>query len=479
MKNKILTKLITYFSFTLILFSIIIGSIFMTLFKNHTLDMHKLDLEKRGSNIANTLSELMDNAQSNNAMHGSNKMGFGLYIKLLDDIAMTDVWIVDSNLQLLTSGHMGNRNYSYKDLPPDAEVVVNEVFKGKTNFSEGFSTLLNAPTITLGIPIILKNNIIGALLLHSPIEGIDEGVKSGFIILGISIFIAFVFSVLLSIILATSFIRPLKKMKKTAVELSLGNYDSKTNINLNDEIGELANAIDILSNKLDTASKESEKLQNLRRDFIANISHELRTPVTVIRGSLEALLDEVINEPEQIKNYHQQILKESLFLERLINDLLDLSKLQNIDFKINIQEVNLVDILNDIWRSGKNIAISKNININLELDKEIYMIRGDYGRLRQMFLIIIDNAIKFSNNNSLVVINLNHKTVSIKNQGLGISPDDLPYIFDRFYKVKSETNKQGTGLGLPIAKEIANRHNITVEVSSIEKGETEFIFIFP
>ena len=360
----------------------------------------------------------------------------------------------------------------------DGTYDVKEVFKGNTTFSEGFSTLLKTPTLTVGTPIRSGNKIIGALLLHSKIEGMNEGISQGFKILSISILVALVLSILLSIALAINFTKPLKRMRYSAIQLANGDYTVKTNIKQKDEIGELASTIDVLSEQLEIASNESKKLLKLRQDFVANISHELRTPVTVIRGSLEALCDGIITDPEQIKNYNYQMLNESIFLQRLVNDLLDLSRLQNIDFKIEKQELNLLDVIDDIVRSTKNIAKLKNITIVQEQDNPVFIITGDYGRLRQMFLTILDNAIKFSPKEEIIKISLKDKIVSIKDNGIGISKDDLPYIFDRFYKIKSEENKNGTGLGLAIAKQIAERHNITLSVSSKENEFTEFRFKF-
>lgn len=481
MKNKIAFKLIMYFSFTLVLFSIIIGIIFMILFKNYTLNIHKSDLEKRAVTIASTLTDFMNVSEGNTmrgGMMGGMQNGYGSYIRMLDTIAMADVWIVDENLQLITIGHMANQQYNYNDLPKDAEIVVDNVFKGNTTFSEGFSALLNTSTLTIGTPIKSGDNVIGALLLHSPVEGMNDAISQGFKILAISTLFALVLSIVLSVMLAVSFASPLKKMKNTALQLSDGDYTAKTKVSQNDEIGELANTMDILSDRLFVASKESENLQKLRRDFVANISHELRTPVTVIRGSLEALCDEVVNDPEQVKAYHQQMLNESKFLQRLVNDLLDLSKLQNTDFKIEMQELNLCDVINDVVRSAGNIKKSKSVEIKYELDTEICTIIGDYGRLRQMLMIIVDNAIKFSMDHSVVEIKLKDKEVFIKDYGIGIASEDLPYIFDRFYKVQSETNKEGTGLGLAIAKQISDRHNIVLSVSSIPNKGTEFKFKF-
>ncbi|MBK5262808.1 MAG: HAMP domain-containing protein, partial [Peptostreptococcaceae bacterium] len=395
-----------------------------------------------------------------------------------DEIAMADVWIVDENLNLITSSQNGNQQYNYAELPENADAVVKEVFQGETNFSEGFSDLLNAPTLTIGMPIITDGKIVGALLLHSPMEGMNGAITRGIKILLISLSVALVISLILSFLLAYSFTKPLKKMRGSAVRLADGDFSARTNVSQSDEIGELAAAIDILSEKLNFANMESQRLDALRRDFIANISHELRTPVTVIRGSLEALNDKVITDPQQVELYYEQMLGESIFLQRLVNDLLDLSRLQNTDFNIEMHELSLCEILTDIVRSGQQIANQKNIEIKLEKDSIDFNIIGDYDRLRQMFMIIIDNAIKFSPENDTVTVTLKGNKVAISDNGPGIEPEDLSYIFDRFYKVKSEDNKNGTGLGLAISKQIADRHNIRIEVESTKNQGTTFTFIF-
>ena len=479
MKNKIAFKLTLYFSAALLLFALIIGSVFMTLFKSHTMSLHKTDLAKRAITMADTLSEFMNNTNSRMGVPGAGQgKGYGAYLRFLDQIAMTDVWIVDENLEVLTSRKTSNNQYSYTDLPPDAERVVKEVFKGNTTFSEGFSNLLQTPTLTVGTPIKSETKVMGALLLHAPVDGMNKAVAQGFGILTISIFSALVLAILLSILLAISFTQPLKKMKSSALRLAGGDYSAKTGVQQNDEIGELASAIDILSHQLDLASRESEQLLKLRQDFVANISHELRTPVTVIRGSLEALCDEIITQPEQVKSYHQQMLNESLFLQRLVNDLLDLSRLQNTDFKIELQELSLCDVLNDVIRSARHMAQLKNVEIRQEQDTTTCLIEGDYGRLRQMFLIILDNAIKFSPEHGIVTLSQCDRRVSIRDHGIGIAEKDLPYIFDRFYKVKSAENKNGTGLGLAIAKQIADRHNVNISIISSQDQGTEFQFEF-
>ena len=484
MKNRIALRLILYFSSALVLFSVVIGTVFILLFRNQVMRQYEDDLKTRAASIADTLSDYMSTAESNEMGSGRGMgmggglAGYSVYLRFIDDIAMTDVWLVDEDLQLITGGQASGTDYNYSDLPQDAETVVGDVFGGETVVSESFSGFLNTPTITVGTPILVDGEIIGAVLLHSPVEITKSTTDQGVSLLLISIVAALVLSVVLSAFLALSFTKPLNRMKKTALLLAGGHYDVKTDVRQHDEIGELASAIDVLSDRLDEARREHDRLEQLRRDFTANVSHELRTPVTVIRGSLEALCDEVVTDQDQIRHYHRQMLSESIHLQRLVSDLLDLSRLQNADFKMETQELNLCDVLKDAVQGAASLAKDKPVDIRLDLDRSLFTYTGDFGRLRQMFLTILDNAVKFSPENGVVNVSLQDRTVTVSDQGPGIAPEDLPYLFDRFYKVRSEDNQSGSGLGLAIAKQIADRHGITITVMNRESAGSVFRFDF-
>ncbi len=474
-KSKITAKLSLYFAIALLIFAIIIASLFLILFRRNTLNIHRDELENRANDIAQTIPTYLDR-------NSGGMGGFSRYLTMVNDIAGTDVWVVDRDLNLVTGGtghgHM-MKGYSYRDLPPNAEELIDEVFKGKTDFSEDFSNLLSELTLTVGAPIYnSSDDIIGAVLLHSPVEGTNEAISQGIIILSISILLALIVTFLLSVILSRSFTRPLSIMKETALDLSNGEYSSKTNIRQDDEIGELATTIDLLAERLDKASQESEKLEIMRNEFIANVSHELKTPVTVMRGSLEALVDKVISDPVKIENYHIQMLNESKYLQRLVEDLLEISKLQSLEFVIEKSEISIYDLLDDLKRSAEHLAKEKEVKILVSKNTEDFKIMGDYGRIRQMIMIILDNAIKFSPKNETVKIVAENRTLYIEDNGIGISAEDLPYIFDRFYKSRSEQNKTGTGLGLAIAKNIAKRHSIKLSAKSKDTEGTKFIFSF-
>lgn len=473
LKNKITFKLAGYFALALLVFSLIVGGVFVVLFRRHTVQLHKNDLEQRAVAIADTLSGFQGGGKRGR-MQGGQHGGFGAYMNFLDDIAMTDVWVIDEDLELLTTAHSMHDDMTYAGLPPNAEAVVAQVFEGNTAFSEDFSDVLSVPTLTVGTPIRVGGAVVGVVLLHSPVNGTNEAVAQGLATLGISMAAALLVVALLCMALSLTFTKPLNKMKNTALLLIQGDYTAKNKIRQHDEIGQLADTMDVLADRLSEANLQSQKLDQLRRDFVANISHELRTPVTVMRGSLEALVDGVVCDPAQVREYHRQMLEEALFLQRLVGDLLDLSRLQNTDFVIEMSEINLSGVTDDAVRSMSRIAAQKDVTLAVRREGTPAVMQGDYGRLRQLVLILLDNAVKFSPEHGEVEVVLTESCLSVRDFGGGIAPDDLPYIFDRFYKSRSEQNKTGTGLGLAIAKQIAGRHQLLLLAENATDGGARF-----
>jgi len=483
MKNKILFRLITYFVTTFLVFSLIIGIVFSTFFARHNLNVHKVELEKRAVNVAGTLSEMLEGATDGQARQGT---GYGAYRRFIEDISLNEVWVVDRGLNPISCGseHHDNTDHTelWKELPDWTINAVIRAIDEKRLISESSNTLSQAPVIITAMPIIMDDgNVLGAaLLLSHHVSDVAEITRSGVMILILSMGAAVIISVFIAVILSSRFTKPLGMMKATALRISGGDYSVKTGVKQPDEIGELAAVIDDMAGRLEASLQEQIKFDNMRRDFIANISHELRTPVTVIRGSLEAICDEVVSDPAKIDEYHNQMFSESVYLERLVSDLLDLARLQNPDFSIEFSDLDLKDVMEDVIRGMKRIAEPKNVNLIFDCTGRDFSAIGDYSRLRQMLIIIIDNAIKFSPDGKTVDIILSEtesgKCIIIRDEGCGISPDDLPFVFERFYKQRSEENKTGTGLGLAIAKQIADRHGISIKITSNQGEGTEFAF---
>lgn len=558
-KNKIFIKLLSYFGLSLLLFSIVIGSIFGYIYIQNTVSLHKKDLVERAYKISTTLSKMwfedgnenLENkdrkppsketssekpvrrekpkivgningkAFENNVIENirknetekrpeeknskklldekhfhrhrivdekDNNVKIFRSMRMIEDIAMGEVWIVDAKTGNIVQGrNEKGQSFSYLKLPPNAEETIKKAISGETTTTENFNDYLNENSITVAVPIKNGETIEGVVLLHSPVKYMSSALKSGIYTLVFSILAALILAGISAVWLSISFTKPLNKIRNTTTELAKGNYEVTTQVNQNDEIGELAKSIDKLALQLDKSSKESERFEKMRQNFIANISHELRTPITVIRGSIEAICDGIIKDSEQLKDYNEQILSDSIHLQRLVNDLIDLTKLQNTDFSIDKITINLFEIINDAVRSMKQISTKKGVKINFSsenaIEEDRYLFVGDYQRIRQMIIIVLDNAIKFSNENQEVDILLkkenNKYELKICDSGRGIDSKNIGEIFNRYHKSNTEENKNGMGLGLAIAKEIAMRHNIEIMVESEPYIKTVFTFLIP
>lgn len=497
MKNKLTRKLILYFSFTLLLFSLVIGIAFSTLFSKQTVTIHTEEMTRRATVIADTLRDYFTeqediNEESSSSRHGmmgsgsSMKMGMGYssFLKFMDQLALDDIWIVDENADTITVGH-GMHNKEYNELPDNAQDVIKKVYTGKTETSDAFSNLIGKPTVTVGAPIKDANGtVLAVVLLHSAISSVHKEENQGYLLLFISILIAWIIGLLLSILLSKKFIAPINKMGSFTEQLVVENYDEFLDIDRKDEMGQLGEKLTILKNRLAEAKFQRENRKQAQKNFLSTISHELRTPVTVIRGSLESLNDGLINQPEKIKQYHQQLLTESIVLEGLVNDLLELSRLENPEFSITMEPVSINDILSDSIRSLRLKTAEKHQQLQLKnLTEQPVIINGDYGRIRQLFVILIENALKFSPREATItirtVIEVNQLIISIHNPGSYIAPNEQKEIFQRFHQAHSKEQLNGTGLGLAIAKEIAERHHFSLNVSSDKNTGTTFYIKIP
>lgn len=508
MKNKIALKLTLYFSAVLVVFALIIGGVFYQFFKEHTVEIKKQEMRVRAEKIADVLSDNMSRMEQR---HGAG-IANSKFITYLDNVTQEFVWVVDSERNLTVNKERMRRAHNpkmhhrssffgvgdmpepprfsgppktpkeaYNRMPPQVKEKVERCFQGQGFVLEEYNPMLDGIMLTVGQPVYGENGQIKAvLMLHSPVEGLREAVWEGLRILLVSLLVAAVLGMLLAVLFSWRFTKPLNIMKNIAERLAERDYSARSNISQQDEIGELARTLDELAGRLQLADEESQKLEKLRREFIANISHELRTPVTVIRGSLEALRDGVVTEQEDVQEFHEQMYKESLFLQRLINDLLDLSRLQNTDFPIEKAPLNMVDVIHDAVRSSRQLGAEKRLQITSSVDEDCYMLNGDYGRLRQMLMVFLHNSIKFSPEGGELRLELEGNRLKIIDHGCGIKPEDVPHAFDRFYKARNEHNKSGSGLGLAIAKQIAQRHDMELELTSkVGEGTTITVVLPP
>lgn len=497
MKNKIAFRLTLYFAGVLVVFALLIGTVFHQVFKRNIVESKRNEMLMRANKIAEVIGDNMTMLEKRfgSAIAGSR------FISYLDRVTQENVWVVDSDRNLsmnfdenrgrVHEGRGGtgrtprviprDPREAYLKLPEHIREQVEEAFKGRHFAVEDYNFFLDGIMLTVGTPVYdERRNIKAVVLLHSPVEGLHDAAWAALRVLGISLVGALVLAFALSIVLSWRFTEPLNKMKRIAERLAERDYPTRgSSIVQDDEIGELAKTLDLLAERLQLADQESRKLENLRREFIANISHELRTPVTVIRGSLEALRDGVVTGKEEVAEFYEQMHRESVFLQRLINDLLELSRLQNADFPMDRELLDICDVINNAVRSGRQLALAKKISVTFTSDSETYVIKGDYMRLRQMLMVFLDNAVKFSPEGGNVDITLSGGELLITDHGCGMEAEAALHACERFYKVRNEQNKSGSGLGLAIAKQIADRHDIKLEIRSVPGSGTSICLTLP
>ncbi|WP_102274298.1 two-component system histidine kinase PnpS [Cytobacillus massiliigabonensis] len=227
---------------------------------------------------------------------------------------------------------------------------------------------------------------------------------------------------------------------------------------------------------------ELKKLEQVRKDFVANVSHELKTPITSIKGFSETLLDGAMEDKEALEAFLNIILQESDRLQSLIQDLLDLSKMEQLGFHLSIQQYNLKTTLEEVLAILNKKADEKEIKLQFEADRESILIEGDADRLKQVFLNLVSNAISYTPNGGQVFLRISESAakifVEVKDTGIGMEESEVPRIFERFYRVDKarSRNSGGTGLGLAIVKHIVEAHKGNISVTSeVGKGTTFLI----
>ncbi|MFP7472079.1 ATP-binding protein [Niallia taxi] len=229
---------------------------------------------------------------------------------------------------------------------------------------------------------------------------------------------------------------------------------------------------------------EERKLDKLRNDFIANVSHELRTPISMLQGYSEAIVDNIAQSEEEKQEMAKIIYDESLRMGRLVNELLDLARMEAGHLELFLDEVEMTSFFHRVARKFNAIAKEKNIEITMDIQEDMTPFVMDVDKIEQVVTNIIDNCIRHTKDNGTVKINAKSDNVGIyleiEDNGAGIKEEDLPYIFERFYKAdKARTRgSAGTGLGLAIAKNIVEAHNGHISVTSkYGHGTTFFIFL--
>lgn len=496
------TKLFYTYAAVILVILLSFGVGISYLIREHMYDVKQKELKRHAGEIAHAIAVVSDEG----ALDNDSTME---YLAGVDKLLNIRAWVIDKDRKLV---YLSPRTIAYSDKKPAEDGTIKEfkarsmadrkkfvagqlqnpdsefnkmiapVYDGQIVTREFMHPVYNEQVLFVCYPIQSQGKVMGIVLISSAVSGMQDFLDD----VHLYIVLTLLGAILLSLILVRWFSRetiaPLRRMQQSAAAMAAGDYSQYIEIKGEDEVAALGQSLNMLGRDLTRFVAEMTTQEKIRRDFVANVSHELRTPLTIIRGYNEAIADGTVQDKERIAAYQSIIRDEVSRLERLINDLLDISRLQAGKDLLN-ENIPMRDLIGDVLEKLKLKAQDKNIKLHSVL--EAASIWGNGDRLVQLVIILVDNAIKYTPDNGRIDILLQRQAeqlcLTVADTGNGIPEEDLPYIWERFYKVDKSHSRivGGTGLGLAIAKEIMVLHKATVQVTSKSGCGTQIKVCFP
>ena len=346
----------------------------------------------------------------------------------------------------------------------------------KTYYTETFQGLLEETRLVSKAPIQRDFQKIAYLYLMMPMSEIEVQKAEIIDIFFTAMAAIFLFSLSIFWVFYTYVYRPLRKITAGALRYASGDYQAKIQVGGQDEMGYLAETLNFMA-------EEIQKSDDYQRQFIANVSHDFRSPLTSIKGYLEAMLDGTIPRDMEEK-YLERLIAETDRLSKLTQSMLSLNKLDS-EGRLNRSNFDINRMIRQVCGSFEMQCAKRNLQFSLIFAEKKEMVYGDYPKIQQVLYNLIDNAVKFSKEGTEICIRTEERGtkvfISVRDQGIGIPKKDLQKIWERFYKtdLSRGRDKRGTGLGLAIVKGIINAHNEHIDCISTEGVGTEFSFALP
>ena len=339
-----------------------------------------------------------------------------------------------------------------------------------------FFGMFSEETLSVIAPITGNFKTYGYVVLHLPMSQVFRDQNEILNIVYVTSAIIFLLSLIILLVFTKTVFFPLKRITEGAKEYADGNLNHTIRLNSSDEMGYLANTLNYMSDELN-------KMEDYQRSFIANVSHDFRSPLTSIKGYLEAILDGTIP-PELYDKYLRIVIAETERLNKLTQSMLALNSMDSKGF-LSRSNFDINRVIKDTAATFEGTCQVKNIVLDLTFTDDVMMVYADLGKIQQVLYNLIDNAIKFSHPDSVIYIQTFPRYerifISVKDTGIGIPKDSINKIWSRFYKMDASRgkDKKGTGLGLAIVKDIIQAHGENIDVVSTFGVGTEFIFTLP
>ncbi|MEG1256922.1 HAMP domain-containing sensor histidine kinase [Clostridium sp.] len=463
-KNSLFSKMVVTYTIIITVSFTILAAFLSFWFQDYFIKTRQEQLTSQVDIIENVVTKYLDGQITYEELNES--------VKFISSYIGDDIVLVDSN------GYVYSVT-SIKYAPLIGKQVLHEGLDHIKNdrYMEAineYGIYIDEKIYVLSETLIgIDGEIEGAALISVATDMVDKSLSNVYQIIWLSAVLAVIASCIVIYYFSQKMIvNPLLEMSGVARKIAQGDVEKRVEIHSDDEIEEFANAFNVMADSL-------EKVEQNRKEFISNVSHELRSPMTSIKGFIGGILDGVI--PVEKHKYYLNIAYEEIQrLARLINDLLDLSAVESGTYKLNKIPVDINEVVRICILRNESRIRNKNLNVQVFFDENELLVLSDEDKIIQVVTNLLDNAIKYGSKDGLIKIDCQAKgrkaNVSIFNEGPGILEEDIKYIWDRFYKGdKSRTQKVSTGLGLSIVKKIINLHDEEIWVKNKDNG-VEFTF---
>lgn len=460
MKNTLWSRLIICYLFAGVLIFVLLNTYGMDLLEG------RLKRDKQDKLFAE--ATLIENKYLSNFSGDNHSLSdLKLQLKSIETFLDVRVWIVSTQGNIIIDSSDTAENMNVNNLDPTLLTTT-------TSDNNYYSGVFTTPMFSLTRKVTYNYDLSGYIILHVSEKSITNQTVYYFDVINICFLVFLPLLFLLFLYIYNITVLPMRNLTKAAKEYSSGNYNYPLVLKGLSEHRDLGAAISYMSGEL-------ANLDHYQKKFVANISHDFRSPLTSIKGYAEAIKDGTIPYEMQDK-YLNIILFESDRLTKLTSSLLELNRIENRGAFLDISTFDIHLIIKKTAESFEGTCRNKKVTLNLIFFAKEAMVDADMGKIQQVLYNLIDNAIKFSHSNSIIKVTTTEKAekviVSVKDYGIGIPKESLKKIWERFYKIDSSRgkDKKGTGLGLSITKEIIQSHNENINVISTEGVGTEFTF---
>lgn len=358
---------------------------------------------------------------------------------------------------------------------------------GALGFRLGLGTRIPSLTITMALVYLVGVAVVAVNVLYTAINMFLSPHDFG--LLTILLVFSAVISLFFAVFLSQSVVSRLRGLLSMARQVADGNLKARVAVTSSDELGQLASEFNSTVARLEQSIRQRERLEASRRDLIAAVSHDLRTPLASMRAMIEALNDGVVSDPETVSRYLRTIQAETQHLTNLIEDLFELSQIDSGALRLHLEPTSLEDLVSDALESMSAQAETKKIHLEGRVEGVPMRLPLDAPRMQRVLYNLIQNAIRHTPRDGTVTLTVRGKSdaveLTVVDTGEGIPPADLPHIFDRFYRGEPARTRdaaasgRGAGLGLAIARGIVEAHGGTIRAFSAPGNGTEFQVVLP